>query len=215
MGKKKNKTEATNNIETTNNKKSKKPFYKKWWFWLIVIIIICSCASGNSDDDSDEEDVAISEDKETDGEDSNVNTDEEEVETHIYDNAEIRDVMTGSGDKKIGEFSLIEIDSSEVTMDALEDWYFNYVSVNDYNWCMILYTDYDDNTGVYANSAGVILVGITFAVEEENPEEYYIGNDENATTYYPNDDGTLIDSETFRELYVEDNGDEQAEETNE
>ena len=189
MGKKKNKAEATNNAETTNNKKSKKPFYKKWWFWLIVIIIICSCASGNSDDDSDEE----------------------EAETHIYDNAEIRDVMTGSGDKKIGEFSLIEIDSSEVTMDALEDWYFNYVSVNDYNWCMILYTDYDDNTGVYGIS-GLVQVGVIFDVEEENPEEYYIGSTgstENATTYYPSDDGTLIDSETFY------NDDEQTEETNE
>ena len=116
--------------------------------------------------------------------------------------------MTGSGDKKIGEFSLIEIDSSEVTMDALEDWYFNYVSVNDYNWCMILYTDYDDNTGIYGIS-GLVQVDVIFAVEKENPKEYYIGSTENATTYYPSDDGTLIDSETFY------NDDEQEEETNE
>ena len=128
---------------------------------------------------------------------------EEDEESHIYDDAEIRDVMNGTGDTKLGEFSLIEADSSEVTLEVLEDWYFNYVIKNDYNWCMILFSDYDDNTGVHAVT-GFVEVGVIFA--EEDDGEYYVASSEDSTLYVPSD-GSLV------EMVYDDEDEEESEET--
>lgn len=66
----------------------------------------------------------------------------------IYDTAQVYDVINGSGNAKIGEYSVVKASSSEITDEVLNDWYFNYVKKNNYNYCMIVYTDID-GVGVY------------------------------------------------------------------
>jgi hypothetical protein len=112
--------------------------------------------------------------------------------THIYDNAETRDVMNGTRTEKLGEYSIINIASSEVTEEALNDWYFNYVVENDYNWCMILYSDKDDNSGVYAIN-GIVEENVYF--EQDEYEDYMLGSSSDSTTYAPSDESLVIISD--------------------
>ena len=122
------------------------------------------------------------------------------TEKHLYDNAQVKNVMNGFRTAKIGEYSLIWALSSEVTVDSLADWYFNYVSKNDFNWCMILYTDRDDNLGVYGNN-GLIEKDIYF--EQDEYGDYSTGDHSISTIYAPTSNGTLIliptDSESENE----------------
>lgn len=145
--------------EKDNGTLPKKPVYKKWWFWLIVAVIVLAIFGDNS----------------TTG-------------AHIYDRANVKDVMNGSRTEKIGKYSIIKVDSAEVTMEALTDWYFNYVSVKDYNWCMILYTDRNDNSGVYAIH-GMVLKDVFFKKDEYG--DYMMVDSSNSIFYSPTNDNTL------------------------
>lgn len=87
------------------------------------------------------------------------------MERHIYDNAIVRDVINDERTKKIGEYSIIYLASSAATVENLTDWYFNYVMLHNYNWCMILYTDSIRNQGVYA-IAGVVDKDVFFEQDE-------------------------------------------------
>ena len=53
----------------------KKPIYKKWWFWVIIVVVL-SAIFGNMG--------------------SNDENKPEQAESHIYDNAQVKDVMNGS-----------------------------------------------------------------------------------------------------------------------
>ena len=75
-------------------------------------------------------------------------------ESHIYDSAQVVDMMNGFGTKVVGKTSVIKADSKEVTEEALNDWYFNYVEKNDFNVCVIVYTD-QKGKGVYAANGHV------------------------------------------------------------
>ena len=143
----------------------KKPIFKKWWFWIIIVVILAAIF-GNMD-------YTTSQD------------------THLYDNAQVRAVMNGLGTEKIGEYSIIEAKSDEVTVEALTDWYFNYVSKNDFNWCIILYSDKDDNSGVYSIS-GIVQKDVVFTKDENG--DYSLSEADatsHAITYTPTDDNTL------------------------
>lgn len=107
---------------------------------------------------------------------------------HLYDNAVVKDVLNGSRTEKLGEYSLIEADSEDVTLEALEDWYFNYVKENDFNWCMILYSDKDDNSGVYSIH-GFVEEGVIFT--EDDYGDYMVGDSSGSTIYSPTEDGKL------------------------
>ena len=120
------------------------------------------------------------------GESDSGDTETEEV--HIYDNAEIIDVMNGSGTSVVSQESLIYVDSSDVTMEVLEDWYFSYVAETDYDWYVIIYTDADDYTGVYGTT-GYIEVGVTF--DESSDEVFMESSTADSTMYVATDDGTL------------------------
>lgn len=109
-------------------------------------------------------------------------------ESHIYDNAKVEDVMSGDGSQKVGEYSLIEAPESEITDEVIVDWYLNYVDQNDFNWCMILYSD-NEPYGVYS-SGGYVDKGVTFALDAD--DEYYVESSDGATTYVIDDDGTII-----------------------
>ena len=55
---------------------------------------------------------------------------EAQKETHIYDNAEMKDVLNGARTNKIGEYSAIRASSDDCTEAALADWYYNFVEKN-------------------------------------------------------------------------------------
>ncbi|MCD8316699.1 MAG: hypothetical protein LUB61_04795 [Eggerthellaceae bacterium] len=55
--------------------------------------------------------------------------------SHLYDNA----TTTERSDGQV--FSEIDVPSSEVTDEALYDWYENYVKAGDYDYYLIAYTD--------------------------------------------------------------------------
>ena len=157
--------------------KAKKPIFKKWWFWLVVIIVIVEAFVPNKDSDKNDSSPAESQ-----------TTESQPVESHIYDNAQVKDVINGSRTEKIGEYSIIEVNSEEVTDEALTDWYFNYVVPSNYNWCMILYADKNDNSGVYA-IPGMVQKDIQF--EKDKYGDYAVGDSSNATVYTPTNDNKL------------------------
>ncbi|MCD7843582.1 MAG: hypothetical protein LUG17_03030 [Clostridiales bacterium] len=144
----------------------KKPFYKKWWFWVIVVVILAAAFGGSSSSSEDQSD---------------------NTESHIYDDATVKDVMNGTHTEKLGEYSIVYIASDEATVENLTDWYYNYVEVNDYNWCMILYTDSDENKGVYGNT-DIVEKDVFF--EQDEYGDYSLG-DSSQETYYLPIDGTL------------------------
>ncbi len=128
-----------------------------------------------------------------------VNTNVAAKETHIYDKAKVKAVWNGSHDKKIGKYSIVKVDSEKCTEENLEDWYFNYVDKHNYNWCMIIYTDKDDNSGVYAN-VGMVEVGVIF--EKDKYGDYYLGSSENSTMYTADDtDNSLLTDEELQARY--------------
>lgn len=115
----------------------------------------------------------------------------QESTTHLYDYAQVKDLMNGVRTAKIGEYSIIEVKSEDVTEEALTDWYYNYVIENDYNWCMILYTDKNDTTGVYAIK-GIVQKDVRFTADKHG--DYALseaGATANAITYVPAGDGKL------------------------
>lgn len=109
----------------------------------------------------------------------------------LYSNAEVKTVMNGTKTEKIGEYSIIKVKSTDVTVDSLTDWYFNYVNKNNYNWCMILYTDKSDNSGVYAIK-GMVQKDVIFTKDEYGDYSLSdINAANNVSTYIATDKGTL------------------------
>ena len=89
-----------------------------------------------------------------------------QTEKHIYDTARIVDVKSGMGNDVLGKASVLEIKSTDLTMENLEDWYFNYVKPlaekeKEFKSAIIVYTD-QKNVGVHCSSSGIITkdVGI-------------------------------------------------------
>lgn len=168
---------GNSNPKDTQGKK-KKPFYKRVWFWVIVVIII-ACLAGGSDD-----------------------SDDEEEDGHIYDDAELIDVIkSGTESEVLGQYSLIEAKSTDVTLEDLEDWYFNYITETDYEWYVIIYTDRDDNSGVYGGGIYVID-GIIFRCDEDNVYRWDDQRDD-AVYYRANEDETGLEEVTAEERIAE------------
>lgn len=190
------------------NKKEavKKPFTKKWWFWLLVILVVGGIFSniqnnrGNTVNTLSTPEPTENQSVKTDIQDDIIDEDDSAEDNHLYDDATVKDVMNGFRTEKLGEYSIVYIDSSLVTEENMNDWYFNYVSQNNFNWCMILYTDKNDNSGVYAVQ-GMVQKDILF--EEDEYGDYMVGDSSNSTVYVPTEDNTL------KELMV-DNIDDQA-----
>lgn len=105
------------------------------------------------------------------------------AEAHIYDSAQVVDVMNGTGTEAIGKCSVIKADSKDVTDEALNDWYFNYVEQNDFNWSVIVYTD-QEGMGVYAGSG---VVERNTGLEEDTDGSYMLISRDDAIVYTPVD----------------------------
>lgn len=110
-------------------------------------------------------------------------------EVHIYDSAEIKDVLNGVRTQKLGEYSIIYASSTECTEETLADWYFNFVQANNYNYNVILFTDKDELVGCYSIE-GVVEVGTEFIEDEFG--DYMVGNSQDAVLYSPSDDGKTL-----------------------
>lgn len=187
---------------------TKKKIWKKWWFWALFVSVLIGGVIRYTEPETEENTVATTEttattesttkkmEKETEtAQEETLEKNEVKVENHIYDNAIVKDVMNGFRTEKIGEYSVVEIESSQVTEENLEDWYFNYVEKNDFNWSIILYTD-KENEGVYAN-AGTISRDVTFDIDEYG--DYSLGDCSKCITYVPIEEGAL------KEIYSTDN----------
>ena len=113
----------------------------------------------------------------------------DQFEFHLYDWARVKPVMNGIRTEKIGEYSVIEADSSDCTEEALADWYYNYVAKNDFNYCLVVYTDKDEKLGCYATD---IFVQKDVEIEQDEYGDYYLGDSDSATTYGPSEDGKTL-----------------------
>ena len=110
----------------------------------------------------------------------NVETTSEES-THIYDNAEVIDLMNGLGTDKIGTITITKANQSECTEEAIIDWYFNYVKNNtDSNYHIIVYSD-NTQKGIYTLGSGLIQKDIELTAEDNGT--YMLGNDAGSTYY--------------------------------
>ncbi|NBI72145.1 hypothetical protein D3Z50_13950 [Clostridiaceae bacterium] len=195
-----------------NTGESPKKIWKKWWFWALFVSVLIGGVIRYTEPETEVNTVAITEttattesttkntEKETETvQDETLEKNEVKVENHIYDNAIVKDVMNGFRTEKIGEYSVVEIESSQVTEENLADWYFNYVEKNDFNWSMILYTD-KENEGVYAN-AGIIDKDVLFNVDEYG--DYSLGDSSKSIIYAPDGQGSLTEIN-----FAEDNSEE-------
>ena len=150
-------------------------------FWLIFFIIGGAGASSDSSSSSTKSESV---------KDSTIVVESEVTkipassESHIYDNAEILDMMNGTGTEKIGTVTVVMANQADCTEDALYDWYVNYVKQHsDSNYHVIVYNDVE-NKGVYSNGLGFIQKDITITPDNGT----YMTGDDAGSTYYTVDE---------------------------
>lgn len=106
--------------------------------------------------------------------------------THIYDNAEIVDLMNGFGTDKIGSITVTKANQSDCTEDALIDWYFNYIKKHtDCNCHFIIYND-NPQKGVYSLGSYFIQKDVVLVANTDG--SYMLDNDAGSTYFSVNED---------------------------
>lgn len=166
-------------------KKDMKPAFKYGIIAVAWIIYLLIGLGGNSSDSSSSTTKDASMVDNTIAVESNIDT-TATTESHIYDNAEILDMMNGTGTEKIGTVTVVKANKADCTEDALYDWYVNYVKKNaDSNYHIIVYNDVE-NKGVYSIGFGLIQKDITITPDNGT---YRIGDDA-GSTYYTVDETT-------------------------
>lgn len=145
-------------------------------FWLLIFVI---GGMGNSDSSSASITDASAGDNTI-----TVGTANTTSRAHIYDDAEVLDLMNGTGTEKIGTITVAKANQADCTEDALYDWYVDYVKKNsDSNYHVIVYNDIK-NKGVYSNGFGFIQKDI--AITSDNGT--YMTGDDVGSTYYTVDE---------------------------
>lgn len=114
------------------------------------------------------------------------------AEEHFYDNAEVRDVMNGSGTDKIGEYSVLHMQSDELTDELLNDYYFSYFAIHDYNYGIIIYDD-NSSMGVYVTS-GMLIKDANIVIDSSG--DYSYESSENEIVYWLSGDGQSLQPST-------------------
>ena len=163
---------------------------------IVIFILLCILAPPSDKNDTTTEALTTNTAKIT----TAATTENDSSEQHFYDDAEIHDVMNGSGTEKIGEYSVVKIASDEFNDDMLNDWFFNYVQPNDFNYCLIIFKNIG-NLGVYASGDMVIKDA---GIEIDSAGDYIYSSSENEILYSLSSDGTLKayesdDTETSQE----------------
>lgn len=108
---------------------------------------------------------------------------------HLYDNAIVKDVMSGDRSQKLGEYSVSFASSGDCTDEALADWYLNYVKAHDFNYALIVYTD-DEGYGIF-ETYGAIEIGDKIAQDKYG--DYYTIDNSEARFIVIEEDGTVTD----------------------
>ena len=168
-----------------------KPLYKRWWLWGIAAVVLAVISgiviyqmvmcSRTSDKDMGtiessestvlylhrraEEKVILSSPKPTEPPTTTRTTHDPLCDKDDCGDDEIDDEIDCVYDWDENYYSIIRATSAEVTYENLRIWYFNYVARRGYRWCMIVYTDKSDHSGVYA-VPGLIKKDVIF---EEAP----------------------------------------------
>ena len=173
-------------------KKDMKPVLKYGIIAVAWIVYLAIGFSGNSNKDTEQaknqttETEVVETATETKAE---ATTEEQSSETHIYDSAEVLDLMNGAGTAAVGTITVTHAKQSECTDEALSDWYANYVlKHSDSNYHIIVYDDVADK-GVYSNGKGFIQKDT--ALNKEKDGTYYLGDDAGSTYYTVNADNSL------------------------
>ncbi len=112
--------------------------------------------------------------------------DTENEEHHIYDNAELIDMESDSDTEAPRQRSVIHAASTEVTDDALEDWYFNYIKKNEIENAVIIYTDRDGYGVGYSKPLSFVdshiykdtMLNEDYSMEFSGEEKIYIEQDD-------------------------------------
>lgn len=153
--------------------------------WLFAIILISVGGNGDSSSSTINEPVVDNS--------SSVETADTTPETHLYDNAEVLNMMNGTGTEKIGTVTVIKANQADCTEDALYDWYVNYVKRHsDSNYHVIVYNDIE-NKGVYSNGLGFIQKDITLTPDNGT---YMIGDDAGSTYYTVDENAKKLNIQT-------------------
>lgn len=181
---------------------AKKPVYKQWCLVAVLVVVLSAIIgigiiptrdTGHTDDHAEMKN-------------ENATRTFNQIKAHLYDQAQVKYIHSYPqkiGEEYVdyiedlGEYSVIRADSTQVTDESLADWYFNYVIKNDFSWCMILYTDKNDHSGVYATE-GQVKKNVIFKQDEYG--NYILGDLTDTTVYYvPTDKGELLSSAAFVE----------------
>jgi|GEM_PF-4891981 len=134
-------------------------------FWILLFVFLGSNGDSENEDNQPASTVA----------ETTVAT-----ESHIYDTAQIIDLMSGIGSNKIGTVSVSKAKQSDCTEGALLDWYLNYVMKNqDCNYHIIVYTDTSDK-GIYCCNE---LIEKNVVLTPDDDGTYSLGDDSGATLY--------------------------------
>lgn len=120
----------------------------------------------------------------------------EQKEFHLYEKAEVKDVMNGFRDKKLGEYVLIKADSKDCTEENLADLYYNYFAKKDFNFLIILYTDKNNDSGVYMNKA---MIGVNDLFQKDEYGDYSVIESPDEIIYCPSEDEKTIKKMNFSE----------------
>lgn len=142
-----------------------------WALSALLVLGGCSSSATTTDDTAETESAA---------------------ESHLYDNVEVIDAVTGSG-KVNGQYAYAEAESADCTLEAVTDFYYNYWVDSGTKWAVIKYTDVDDK-GVFINSGSV---EINATMEDDGMNGYYVTDSEGESEYWPDGEGALL---TWEEL---------------
>ncbi len=88
------------------------------------------------------------------------------------------------------KYSILDIPQSEATMDYITDWYENYVIPEGHDWDVIVYSDREDNLGVWADASSmsrdVYLI-------PDDASGYTLGDNSSTSAGYELQDGELVE----------------------
>ncbi len=118
-------------------------------------------------------------------------TEEETTEEETAEEAEpvVYEITNSTGDS-VGEYSILEIPQSEATLEYLTDWYVNYVIPSGHRYDFIIYSDRDDDLGVWAND--VTMDKDVYLIESESGG-YTEGGNTSTSASYELQDGELVE----------------------
>lgn len=151
---------------------------------IAMVVFISSLGTGVSRRNSRTEDAADPEETAAAEEET---APAETGQSGLFADAEIYEVE-GTATTADQTYSLLEMESSDVDEDFIEEWYFDYVLEGSCDWYILLFTD-EEETGVYAVEG---LVYTDCVVRENTDGAYTLHWSTDDTMYVPDYDGDAL-----------------------